>query len=113
MTDAHVVITGPISGTVTTADGTTYDVSADQIQVAEQHRQEVADLIGDRYATEGHPTHLYSDVPFSTAGSTAVTHFGTYSASTAGTYALGGALTSGVTAASITIAAGALSITIT
>jgi hypothetical protein len=47
------------------------------------------------------------------AGSTAVTHFGTYSASTAGTYALGGALASGVTAASITIAAGAISVTIT
>src|SRR3954470_24598741 len=64
MSDAHVVLTGPISATVTTADGTTYDVSADQIQVAEQHRQEVADLIGDRYANEGHPTHLYTDVPF-------------------------------------------------
>jgi hypothetical protein len=64
MSDAHVVITGPITGTVTTADGTTYDVSADQIQVAEQHRQEVADLIGDRYANEGHPTHMYTDVPF-------------------------------------------------
>jgi hypothetical protein len=54
-----------------------------------------------------------SSLTFSTAGSTAVTHFGTYSASTAGTYALGGALASGVTAASITIAAGAISVTIT
>jgi hypothetical protein len=60
----HVVITGPITGTVTTADGTTYDVSADQIAVSQEHRQEVADLIGDRYASEGHPAHLYSDVPF-------------------------------------------------
>jgi hypothetical protein len=42
-----------------------------------------------------------------------VTHFGTYSASTAGTYALGGALASSVTAASITIAAGAISVSIT
>jgi hypothetical protein len=64
MSDAHVVITGPITGTVTTADGTVYDVSADQIVVDPEHRQEVADLIGDRYATEGHPAHMYTDVPF-------------------------------------------------
>jgi hypothetical protein len=64
MSDAHVVITGPISGTVTTADGTVYDVSAAAIPVAEEHRQEVADLIGDRYAAEGHPAHMYTDVPF-------------------------------------------------
>jgi hypothetical protein len=54
-----------------------------------------------------------SSLSFSTAGSVAVTHFGTWSASSAGTYALGGALASSVTAASITIAAGAISITIT
>lgn len=60
----HVVITGPIQGTVTCADGTVYDVSEPMVEVQEQHRQEVADLIGDRYATEGHPAHLYSDEPF-------------------------------------------------
>lgn len=49
---------------------------------------------------------------FATAGSTAVTHFGTWSSATygAGTYAIGGALTSSVTAASITIAAGAITL---
>jgi hypothetical protein len=47
---------------------------------------------------------------FSTAGSTAVTNIGTWSASTVGTYALGGTLTSSVTAASITIASGAISL---
>lgn len=49
---------------------------------------------------------------FSTLGTVAVTHFGTWSSATyaAGTYAIGGALASGVTAASITIAAGALSL---
>lgn len=51
-----------------------------------------------------------SSLTFSTTGSTAMTHFGTFSASTAGTYGVGGALTASVTAATITIAAGALSI---
>lgn len=47
---------------------------------------------------------------FSTAGSTAVSYFGTYSASTAGTYAMGGALGSSVTAASITIASAGITL---
>lgn len=48
---------------------------------------------------------------FTTTGSTANTHFGTFSASTAGTFGIGGALTSSVTAVTITVAAGALTIT--
>lgn len=51
-----------------------------------------------------------SSLTFSTAGSTAVTYFGTFSASSAGTYGIGGALASSVTAASITIAAGAITL---
>jgi hypothetical protein len=53
-----------------------------------------------------------SSLTFSTAGTVAVTHFGTWSSATyaAGTYAIGGALASSVTAASITVAAGAISI---
>lgn len=51
-----------------------------------------------------------SSLTFSTAGSVAVTHFGTFSASTSGTYGIGGALSSSVTAASITVAAGALTL---
>lgn len=49
---------------------------------------------------------------FSTAGSVAVTHFGTWSSATygAGNYAIGGALTASVTAASITVAAGAITL---
>lgn len=49
---------------------------------------------------------------FSTAGSTAVTYFGTWSSATygAGTYAIGGALTAGVTATSISIAAGGITL---
>jgi hypothetical protein len=49
---------------------------------------------------------------FTTAGTVAVTHFGTWSSATygAGTYAIGGALTSSVTAVTITVAAGALTL---
>lgn len=50
---------------------------------------------------------------FSTSGTTPVTHFGTWSAATAGTYGIGGALSSTVTAASVTIAAGALTLSAT
>lgn len=51
----HVLLTGPISGTVTTSDGQTYDVSAPGVVVPEEKVEEVAHLIGLRYATEGHP----------------------------------------------------------
>lgn len=50
---------------------------------------------------------------FSTAGSTAVTHLGTWSASSAGTFAIGMALGSSVTAASITVAAGGATLSAT
>lgn len=44
------------------------------------------------------------------AAGTACTHFSTWSASTAGTFGISGALTSSVTAATITVAAGALTL---
>lgn len=49
---------------------------------------------------------------FTTGGSVAVTHFGTWSSATygAGNYAIGGALASSVTAVTITIAAGAITL---
>jgi hypothetical protein len=52
---------------------------------------------------------------FSTLGSVAVSHFGTWSSGTygAGTYSIGGALGSSVTAASITIAAAAITLSAT
>lgn len=52
-----------------------------------------------------------SALTFSTGGTVAVTHIGTWSSGTygAGTYYIGAALGSPVTAASITIAAGAIS----
>lgn len=51
-----------------------------------------------------------SALTFTTAGTIAATYFGTFSASTAGTYGIGGALTSAVTATTITVAAGALTL---
>ena len=48
---------------------------------------------------------------FSTTGATANTHVGEFSAVTAGTYGIGAALTSSVTAASITVASGAIAYT--
>lgn len=52
---------------------------------------------------------------FATAGSVAVTHFGTWSSATygAGTYSIGGALTASVTAASITFASGSITLSAT
>jgi hypothetical protein len=51
-----------------------------------------------------------SSLSFSTAGSTAVTDAGTFSAASAGTFGIGIHLSSSVAATTITIAAGALSI---
>jgi len=57
----HLVLTGPIQGAVTLEDGTTYDVSPAVIEVDEEHRAEVAALVGQRYAEEGHPDHWETD----------------------------------------------------
>lgn len=61
-------------------------------------------------ATGGAKTNSTA-LTFSTAGTTAITDAGTWSALTAGTFSMPLHLTSAVTAASITIAAGALSLT--
>ena len=47
---------------------------------------------------------------FTTAGNVAVTYFGVWSAATGGTYYVGGALTAAVTATTITVAAGAITV---
>lgn len=62
-------------------------------------------------ASAGSKTNSGS-VTFSTGGTVAVTHFGTWSSATygAGTYAIGGALTASVTSTSITFAAGAITL---
>lgn len=54
-----------------------------------------------------------SALTFTTSGASAVTHTGHQSAVTAGTYAIGAALGSSVTATTITIAAGAISLSAT
>lgn len=56
-----------------------------------------------------------SSLSFTTAGTVAVTHFGTWSSATygAGNYAIGGALTSSVTATTITFAAGSITLSAT
>ena len=61
-------------------------------------------------ASSGSKTNSTS-LSFSTAGTVQVTYVGQWSSTTygAGTYGIGAALTSGVTAASITIASGAIS----
>lgn len=50
---------------------------------------------------------------FTTPGTNPATHFGTFSAVSAGSYGIGGALTSPVTAVTITVAAGALTLSAT
>lgn len=51
-----------------------------------------------------------SSLTFTTSGASAVTHVGTWSLVSSGNYAIGAALASSVTAASITVAAGAISL---
>jgi hypothetical protein len=60
-------------------------------------------------ASSGSKTNS-SALTFSTSGASAVTHFGGWSAVTAGTYGIGLALASSVTATTITVAAGALTL---
>ena len=58
----HIVLTGPIQGTVELADGTVVDVSAPVVEVASQEQaDEVAHLVGLRYAAEGHPDDVEVD----------------------------------------------------
>lgn len=65
-------------------------------------------------ASSGSKTNS-SSLSFTTGGSVAVTHFAGWSSATyaAGTYGIGGALTSSVTAVTITVAAGALTLSAT
>ncbi|HYS41926.1 MAG TPA: hypothetical protein VEO01_40430 [Pseudonocardiaceae bacterium] len=46
--DGYVVVTGPVYGSVTTEDGTDYDVSEAVIEVHPDHAAEVADLIAQK-----------------------------------------------------------------
>lgn len=51
----HLLFTGPIVGELTTADGTTYDVSPAAIEIDPVHADELAHLIGLHWQANGHP----------------------------------------------------------
>ncbi len=62
VSDKHVVLTGPIQGTVTLQDGTVVDVSPVAVEVHDEATAaEVAHLVGLRYAAEGHPDDVDVD----------------------------------------------------
>ena len=53
----HVVLTGPIVGTVTLPDGSEVDVTADVVAAdSPEHAAQIAHAVSQRYADEGHPT---------------------------------------------------------
>lgn len=56
----HAVLTGPIIGSVTCADGTQYDVDDPVIYVAShEHAKEVAHLIGARHNNDPNSPHSH------------------------------------------------------
>jgi FMN phosphatase YigB (HAD superfamily) len=62
---SHAVLTGPIRGTVTLADGTVVDVRPDVVYVdSPEQAAEVAHLIGERHEVEGHPDFDTEDADF-------------------------------------------------
>jgi hypothetical protein len=71
--DGHLVITGPITGEVTLADGSTVNVTPDVIEAdSPEHALAVSDAIGRHYETYSHPLHD-GDQPFTLTPSE-VTH---------------------------------------
>lgn len=62
VSSGHVVLTGPIRGSVTLEDGTVVDVTPEIVEVSGQaEADEVAHLVGLRYAEEGHPNDVERD----------------------------------------------------
>lgn len=62
VSSGHVVLTGPITGTVTLQDGTVVDVSPVGVPAVDQAQaDEIAHLVGLRYAAEGHPDDVELD----------------------------------------------------
>jgi len=57
----HVLLTGPITGSVELEDGTVVDVTPGFIEVDPDLADEIADKIGQRYAAEGHPDDVELD----------------------------------------------------
>lgn len=64
MAETFALLTGPVVGEYTLADGTVYDVSQHDIQVDSlEHAQELSYLIGLHHEKHGHPHHD-RDTPF-------------------------------------------------
>lgn len=60
----HAVLTGPIKTDLTLSDGTVVDVRPELVFVdSPEQARELADLIGEHYAANGHPDHDSGD-PF-------------------------------------------------
>jgi hypothetical protein len=57
----HIIMTGPIQGVVELEDGTVVDVSPGFIEAPPEQHAEIAHLIGERYAAEGHPDDVDVD----------------------------------------------------
>lgn len=57
----HVMITGPIKGTVTLADGTVVDVTPPAIAIDPTKVEEVSFLIGEHWVEQGHPDDIEVD----------------------------------------------------
>jgi hypothetical protein len=56
--DKPIVMTGPVTGSVVLKDGTTYDVTADFVEVdATDQAQELMHKIGLYHEEHGHPSH--------------------------------------------------------
>ena len=60
----YAVITGPITGSVLSADGTPYNVTEHVIEAALEHHGDISHAIGVRYELEGHPSLTDPDAPF-------------------------------------------------
>ncbi len=56
-----VFMPGPVRGEITLSDGTVVDVTPEAIVLPMEQHAEAAQLVADRYETEGHPDHLYGD----------------------------------------------------
>lgn len=60
--DGHVVLTGPIKGSVTLADGSTVDVSPIAVEAdSHEHAAEIAHAIGKHWEARGHPDDIEVD----------------------------------------------------
>lgn len=105
------------AGNAVLAAGTTYYLS---LHSADPGTTGASEFTGGGYVRQAYvpatwaagATSNNAAIAVPNAGSTAATHIGIWTASTAGTYIIGAALTSSVTAASITFASAAASFSV-